>query len=275
MRTKRQYRAYLLLLAMISANYLTSTPSAAQTRSGFMCRDCPFAMHTTPGGYIAESWPQALLQMIGYEAPQTRSQPVGVGERSPVAVQPSDIATRVLQTEILKVNAPGAPLVIVALGQLKSGGWTGPILEPVVYAIEPSDGIYDFVLYATPPSGPAGAVMSYLTAVTYWPNPPEKLRGVRIRSATNAIVALLDTNKSVPELPLSLKSPDYKSWIGKRLVRANEQSSGDESVVKEIDLPKPYRIFSPDSPYGDMQFDPQRLNVFIDEKMTITAIGFG
>lgn len=163
----------------------------------------------------------------------------------------------------------------MALGQLKSGGWTGLRLEPVVYAIEPSDGIYDFVLYATPPSVPASAVMTYLTAVTYWPNPPEKLKGVRVRSGTNAIIALLDTNKPGQQPALPLRSPDYKSWIGKRLVRANESSSSDESVIRETDLPKPYRIFSPDSPFGDMQFDPQRLNVFIDEKMMITAISFG
>jgi hypothetical protein len=139
MQTKRQSGTYpLLMLALISTVYLTSLPTAAQTHSGLICRHCPFPMHASPGAAITEGEPQALLQMSGYEAPLARVWTTRGGEGSPVAVQPSDVATRVLQAEILKVHAPDAPLVIVALGQLKSGGWTGPRLEPIVYAIEPS-----------------------------------------------------------------------------------------------------------------------------------------
>ena len=68
---------------------------------------------------------------------------------------------------------------------------------------------------------------------------------------------------------------EYQSWIGKRLVRSAEAYAGPEPIVRELDLPRPYRIFTPERNVGDMMYDPRRTNIFLDANSIIVSITKG
>lgn len=82
-------------------------------------------------------------------------------------------------------------LIIQVLGTVTSGGWTQGRLSPYIYVRPPADGIWDFSLEGTPPSGPATAVISPITASAVIPNPREWLKGVRIHASANKVEVLL------------------------------------------------------------------------------------
>ncbi|MCE6976347.1 hypothetical protein EI534_02660 [Pseudomonas frederiksbergensis] len=98
--------------------------------------------------------------------------------------------------KILKSNPP--QLHISAIGLVNSGGWTNPRLEPRVYIQFPPDGIQDFDFVADPPQGAAIQVILPIDASKLWKEPPlDKLKGVRVHSASNSIEAPLKSSKSV------------------------------------------------------------------------------
>lgn len=78
--------------------------------------------------------------------------------------------------------------IITATGKVPTTGWTQPHLQPYIYIQPPPDGIWDFVFLANPPSGPAGDVVLPISGITVWRG-SSHLKGVRIHSATNSIVA--------------------------------------------------------------------------------------
>ena len=78
-------------------------------------------------------------------------------------------------------------LVVQAVGNVPTGGWSHPGLSRVVYIVPPADGIQDYEFMATPPSGPAIEVISEVVAEDSWDNPPDWVKGVRVKAATNAI----------------------------------------------------------------------------------------
>jgi hypothetical protein len=88
-------------------------------------------------------------------------------------------------------------LRITALGTVASAGWTNPQLLPRTYIQAPPDDIYDFDFVADPPAGIVAQVVTPIAATYVWPSLPSGLKGVRIHSATNEQVALIE----VPALP--------------------------------------------------------------------------
>ena len=87
-------------------------------------------------------------------------------------------------------------LVVQASGNVPTGGWTNPGLSRVVYVTEPADGIQDYEFMATPPSGMATDMITPVHATDSWDNPPDWLKGVRVKAASNSIeeaVLLADT----------------------------------------------------------------------------------
>jgi hypothetical protein len=85
---------------------------------------------------------------------------------------------------------------ICARGLVPTGGWTNPQLRPVIYIQAPPNGIYDFDFVATPPSGIVPQVVLPIKAMRLWQPYPVKLKGVRVKSAGNSIVALLNHGPS-------------------------------------------------------------------------------
>jgi hypothetical protein len=86
---------------------------------------------------------------------------------------------------------------VCAKGLVNSGGWTNPQLVPVVYIQAPPNGIYDFTFTAIPPAGPATQPINVpIKAKKDWHPYPATLAGVRIRGATNSVVAHLNHGPS-------------------------------------------------------------------------------
>lgn len=71
---------------------------------------------------------------------------------------------------------------------------------------------------------------------------------------------------------LSLRA---KSWVGRRFVRIGEEYNGRDAVVREIEFAKPYRVFRPGQMLGDLSFDPDRLNIFLDGNSIIVDVTRG
>lgn len=68
---------------------------------------------------------------------------------------------------------------------------------------------------------------------------------------------------------------EYASWIGKRFVRRTKTYNGSESIVREADVPRPYRIFTPNRSIGDMMYDANRTNIFLDQRSIIIKVSKG
>ncbi len=184
------------------------------------------------------------------------------------------------KVDILKSNPP--MLNLIALGSVTTGGWSDAALLPTHYVVPPSDGIYDFVFVATPPTGMAPQVMTKIAAHELFDAFPKDLKGVRIRAATNSLTITISEGESgtpkavgtVSDSPADQEA-DPSEWVGKKLVRLGESNTGSEDAVYEAHLSQPYRIFTPEASLADSMYNPNRLNIFLDEDGIITAISWG
>jgi len=108
----------------------------------------------------------------------------------------------------LALNGPRIVL-ISAYGTTNTTGWSHFRLQPHIYIQPPTDGIWDFVFVADPPSGIALDVISHASATYVWTLGPSDFRGVRVHSATNTVEKTVsDENKHVVELKLNYKIGD-------------------------------------------------------------------
>ena len=97
---------------------------------------------------------------------------------------------------------------------------------------------------------------------------------------TNKLLAALSVSAALvvvtgAGIPAQLSELVHPSWIGKRFVRSTEVYDGSEPVVREVDVPRPYRIFTPTRSMGDMMYDPNRTNIFLDNKSVIVHVSKG
>lgn len=94
-----------------------------------------------------------------------------------------------LELQLLKSTPP--QLVINATGEVPTGGWKNGTLALRFYEGPPKNGLIDYDFVAEPPAGPNIPVVLPIAAQTTLTDPPAWLRGVRVRSATNHVVAKL------------------------------------------------------------------------------------
>jgi hypothetical protein len=96
-------------------------------------------------------------------------------------------------SKVLKVDVErnGGALLIKAVGQVPTGGYTAPTLMRVTYVKQPDDGIQDYQFTATPPAGPATQVLSKVVATDKWDGAGEWVKGVRVHGADGSAVAIL------------------------------------------------------------------------------------
>lgn len=92
-----------------------------------------------------------------------------------------------------------------------------------------------------------------------------------IASSSGAKAATSDPRLAQHQKPPTI--PD--SWIGRRFVAADEDYKGEDAVVRERDLPKPYRVFRPGRRLGDLSFQPDRINIFLDDNSIIVDVTRG
>jgi hypothetical protein len=172
---------------------------------------------------------------------------------------------------VVTLNTPFPSLILIALGQFPGTGWGQAQLLPRVYVITPVDGIYDFDMVARKPIQ-HDLALSFRTAVSVWPDFSDNMKGIRVHSRSNAMVTMItpadvvgfDQNNSI----------NFKLWIGKKLVPNGEVPPTSGEFVLEKNIPTPHRIFLPDS-FGDEMFNPERINIYVDIDMIITAVGRG
>lgn len=96
----------------------------------------------------------------------------------------ADVRLTVLKTRPLT-------LLITATGLVPTSGYTDPDLARWISILPPNDGIYSFDFIARAPVSPVLEVLLPVTAVHYWQLFPKDMKGVRVISASNAIVATL------------------------------------------------------------------------------------
>ncbi len=86
------------------------------------------------------------------------------------------------EVDLRRDDATGG-LVIVARGQANTGGWSEPRLvrvAAVAGAAPAPEGVASFVLAAAPPQGMATQAFARVETAALWPQPPQRLRGVRV-----------------------------------------------------------------------------------------------
>lgn len=93
----------------------------------------------------------------------------------------------------------GQDLVMTVEAVTTTPGWSDLALEPVVYIQAPPDGIYDWTLYGTPPSGMVAQVLSPVTLTVTWP-----LTGLpkaaKLHAEMGCLVVLLTQPEPAPDI---------------------------------------------------------------------------
>ncbi|HYD68422.1 hypothetical protein [Azospirillum sp.] len=138
------------------------------------CEECP--------------WP--LISLQGAEVPFPFGAAKNLGEPKIGEFEVSP-ASQVQQVRLVLISTPVPSLIIVALGQFPSSGWTDAWLVPEVNVAPPADGIYNLTLVAGKKPGPDTLALTYRIAVSQWPAFPSELKGIRVKSANNEVVEML------------------------------------------------------------------------------------
>lgn len=79
-------------------------------------------------------------------------------------------------------------ITVTAKGWVPTSGWSQPDLLPFVYIVPPADGLLDLDFVATHPTGIVLQVFSKI-GITKNLAVPDWVKGVRIHSSTNSVVA--------------------------------------------------------------------------------------
>jgi len=91
----------------------------------------------------------------------------------------------------VKVGADGA-LAMQAAGSVPAAGYKNAVFLPRINAAPPKDGIYEVDAVADRPAAAGSAADTSIDVKGAWPNyPKEHLKGVKVFSKTNSVVAML------------------------------------------------------------------------------------
>jgi len=98
-----------------------------------------------------------------------------------------------VEIQTITIDNDGRVLVI-ARGQVPTGGWHSPRLEPWYYIVPPADGIYDFDFMAIPPDPGQIVIQGFQPITVVYPlfDLPEGFAGVRVHARTNSMEGTLE-----------------------------------------------------------------------------------
>jgi hypothetical protein len=136
------------------------------------------------------------------------------------------LCVNTVDLKLLKSFPP--QLVITAYGKVSSGGWKDGTLAPRFHVVPPADGIIDYDFIAEPPTGIAIQVILPIVAHTTFTDPPSWLKGVRVHSASNAVVAAFD--QKMPGIDLAL--PAAANGVQLRKVNLSMRLDADVSFYE-------------------------------------------
>lgn len=95
-----------------------------------------------------------------------------------------------LNIALVRTDPPG--LAILVEGEVAGRGWRGFALDHPIYIALPPDGVYEADMTAVPPAGRARRAAIAFSHHELWSPVPADLTGLRVRAATNEMVAMLD-----------------------------------------------------------------------------------
>ena len=95
-----------------------------------------------------------------------------------------------LNIALVRTDPPG--LAIRVEGEVAARGWSGFALDHPIYIAPPPDGIYEAEMTGVPPPGAARPAAVRFSHHEIWAPVPDDFTGLRVRAATNEMVAILD-----------------------------------------------------------------------------------
>ena len=113
------------------------------------------------------------------------------GEESGRRERGPQIVAAVLKVVYEEEQSEPPNLVVTAVGQVRTGGYTKPRLLRATYSSPPEDGIADYFLLAVPPGGPAIQVISEVKASDRWQAYTKEapwIQGIRVHGVGDGIV---------------------------------------------------------------------------------------
>lgn len=101
---------------------------------------------------------------------------------APLAQDAPKVAKRMEKVVGVKLahDKESGKLVITAVAEVATAGYSQPTLTKVTYIKPPEDGLQDYYFMAVPPDGPAAQVISQLVARDTLTSVPDWMKGVRV-----------------------------------------------------------------------------------------------
>jgi hypothetical protein len=88
---------------------------------------------------------------------------------------------------------------------------------------------------------------------------------VRVRAGANALEL-----KQLPGVAKTeIKANDCKDCIGKKFAEKGKAAAGTGNTVREEDLPRGFRVITPEHGVAGIVHNPNRLNLILDANNTI------
>ena len=103
----------------------------------------------------------------------------------------SQIVGKILSVDYVEEEILPPNLVVTVVGEVPTAGYSKTVLLRVVYVVPPADGIQDYILFSTPPAGPAAQVISQVTGKDTWKGYRKEapwIKGIRVRGLGAGIV---------------------------------------------------------------------------------------
>ena len=172
----------------------------------------------------------------------------------------------VTSVEIMQTTIEPHLDIVRAQGLVSSKGWGGPFLAPV-FVGKPLDGILDLQFIASTPDQSQAADGFVPVSATFELAPGNPFKGVRVRSAENAI----EVDKMPGSKSVDIKVNDCRDCIGKKFV---EHGHGGAGTVAREDLPRGenmVRWIPPNRGIRGITHDPNRLNLILAPDNTIVS----
>ena len=220
------------------------------------------------GFALAQNAPAAHPPIPGLAPPSYAGPGWGPEEEpvpTPETTAPADLPVLyVTSVEILRASAEPELDIVRVTGLAASQGWSAPQLVPT-YAGKPFDNVLDLELIATPPEQSQDADGFVQVSAIFPLDQGHLFAGVRVRGSENAI-----TIRQIPGTgQATISVNDCANCLGKKFTPLGSASQSQQGVVRQEDLPKLLRIVKTSDGIRDIEQDPNRLTLILDDDNTI------
>ena len=167
--------------------------------------------------------------------------------------------------EVIQTSLEPKVTEVRVTGLASSEGWSLPTLIPFYYG-KPLDDTLDLQFIGTSPQQSQKAAGFVPISAIFTVDAGLPYKAVRIRAAANAVEV-----KQIPGVQKAeVKAEDCKQCAGKKFAEKGKAAAGTANVVREEDLPHGFRVIEPTHGVAGQVHNPNRLNLILDDKETIT-----